>query len=191
MGLLLIGIGVLGKLALRDYANIETVFVASLLAGSVLGRAWTVLVPVGVLGVLQALLWGTEYMGYGLEAMAGITFFVVTGYVFVGLAGRTMRRRVVLRVKSIALLTMISVPLTIAYDVWTDIGDWYFLFRPAGVDFPTVLYLQIPFTLYHILSTLVFVPLFGTSFLVLHEHLVAAPRRAVAPEPVPPADPSD
>lgn len=191
LGLLLIAIGVIGKLALLGYANIETVFVASLLAGSVLGRAWTVLVPVSVLAILQPFLWGTEYPGYGLEAIAGITFFVVSGFVFVGLAGRKMKRRVLARVKSVALLTTVSVPLTVAYDLWTDVGDWYFLFRPAGIDFVTVLYWQIPFTLFHILSSLMFVPLVGSSFLVLHEHLAAARHAEPEPTPTTPGEPSD
>jgi len=191
LGLLLIGIGVVGKLALLGYANIETVFVASLLAGSVLGRAWTVLVPLSVLGILQPFLWGTEYPGYGLEAIAGITFFVVTGFVFVALAGRRMRGHVLARVRSVALLTTLSIPLTVAYDLWTDVGDWYFLFRPAGTDFVTVLTWQLPFTLYHLLSSLIFVPLVGSSFLVLHEHLAAARHARSEPNPAEPGERSD
>ncbi|MGQ0798476.1 MAG: DUF6580 family putative transport protein [Methanobacteriota archaeon] len=167
LGLLLISLGVLGKLVLVQYANIETIFVATLLAGSVLGRWWTVIVPLGILAVLQPIAWGALHPGYEPAAILGITFFVVSGFVFVGLAGRSARRHIVLRVKSVALLTTISVPLTIAYDVWTDVGDWYFLFRPAGIDFATVLGWQVPFTVYHVLSSLIFVPLFGSAFLVL------------------------
>jgi hypothetical protein len=63
------------------------------------------------------------------------------------------------------------VPLTIAYDLWTDVGEWYFIARPAGVDFWTVLQLQVPFTLYHILGSLVFVPLFGSVFLWAQAYL--------------------
>src|SRR5205823_5195052 len=85
------------------------VFVASLLAGSLLGRWWTVLVPLSALAVLQPLEWGMTYRGYMVGAMAGITFFVVSGYVFVGVLGRRLRPRVLFRVKSVALLTTISV----------------------------------------------------------------------------------
>lgn len=191
LGLLLIAIGVVGKLLLLRYANIETVFVASLLAGSVLGRWWPVLVPLGILGILQPLLWGAAYPGYALETMAGITFFVVSGFVFIGLTGRTMRRRILARVKSVALLTSVSIPLTVAYDLWTDVGDWYFLFRPAGIDFLTVLYLQIPFTLYHILSSLIFVPLVGSGFLVLHAHVATAPTPGSEPTPSSPGGSPD
>src|SRR5213083_819419 len=129
LGVFLILVAVIGTLLLRSYANIETVFAASLLAGSLLGRWWTILVPLTALAVLQPLEWSTTYTGYGLNAITGITFFVISGYVFVGFLGRRIRPRVLFRVKSVALLTTISVPVTIAYDLWTAIGEWYFFSR--------------------------------------------------------------
>ena len=170
LGVFLILVAVIGTLLLRSYANIETVFAASLLAGSLLGRWWTILVPLTALAVLQPLEWSTTYTGYGLNAITGITFFVISGYVFVGFLGRRIRPRVLFRVKSVALLTTISVPVTIAYDLWTAIGEWYFITRPFGVGIVTVLEAQVPFTLYHLLSSLIFVPLFGSIFLFLHSY---------------------
>ena len=170
LGVFLIIVAVLGAYVMRAYANIETVFVASLLAGSLLGRWWTILVPLTALVVLQPLEWSSTYRGYAFDAMTGITFFVVSGYVFVGLIGRRIRPKILFRVKSVALLTTISVPLTVAYDLWTAFGEWYFLTRPFGVGFVTVLEGQFLFTLYHLLSSLIFVPLFGTAFLFLHAY---------------------
>jgi hypothetical protein len=170
LGVLLILLAVLGKVATRAFANIETVFVASLLAGSLLGRWWTVLVPIAALAILQPLEWGARAGSYALEAMAGITFFIVSGYLFVGILGRRIRPKVLFRVKSVALLTTISVPLTIAYDLWTASGEWYFLTRPFGMTFATMLQGQVLFTIYHLLSSLIFVPLFGAGFLFLHAH---------------------
>jgi hypothetical protein len=185
LGVLLILVAVLGTYGMRFFANIETVFVASLLAGSLLGRWWTILVPLTALAVLQPLEWGTTYRGYALEAMGGITFFVISGYVFVGILGRRIRPKVLLRVKSVALLTTISVPITIGYDLWTAAGEWYFLTRPY-TSLQTMLLAQVPFTLYHLLSSLIFVPLFGTAFLFLHEF--AWSNRTTAREPAKPLD---
>ena len=169
LGVFLILVAVIGTVVLRDYANIETVFVAALLAGSLLSRWWTVLVPLSALLILQPLEWGMN-RSYAPEAMAGISFFVVTGFMFVGLIGSRLRPKVLFRVKSVALLTTISVPLTVAYDLWTAFGEWYFLVRPLGVSFVTVLEAQVLFTLYHLLSSLIFVPLFGTTFLFLQAY---------------------
>ncbi len=170
LGVFLIIVAVVGTFLMHSYANIETVFAASLLAGSLLGRWWTIIVPLTALAVLQPLEWSTTYAGYGLNAMTGITFFVISGYVFVGFLGNRIRPKVLFRVKSVALLTTISVPVTIAYDLWTAIGEWYFITRPFGVSLGTTLYFQIPFTLYHLLSSLIFVPLFGSIFLFLHAY---------------------
>ncbi len=170
LGVFLIIVAVVGTFLMHSYANIETVFAASLLAGSLLGRWWTIIVPLTTLAVLQPLEWSTTYAGYGLNAMTGITFFVISGYVFVGFLGNRIRPKVLFRVKSVALLTTISVPVTIAYDLWTAIGEWYFITRPFGVSLGTTLYFQIPFTLYHLLSSLIFVPLFGSIFLFLHAY---------------------
>jgi len=169
LGVFLIVVAVLGTVVLRAFANFETVFVAALLAGSLLGRWWTILVPVAALAVLQSLDW-TTYGGYGLQAMIGLSFFIISGYVFVGIFGRRIRPRIVFRVKSVALLTTISVPLTIAYDLWTASGEWYFITRPLGIPWDLMLKAQVPFTLYHLLSALIFVPLFGTAFLFLHAY---------------------
>ena len=170
LGVFLILIAVVGKQVMHAFANIETVFVATLLAGSVLGRWWTVLVPMAALAVLQPLEWGTTYRGYALNTMTAITFFVASGYVFVGLFGRRARPRILFRVKSVALMTTISVPITIAFDLWTAMGEWYFITRPFGTPLATMLEAQVPFTLYHLLSALIFVPLFGTAFLFLHTY---------------------
>src|SRR3989440_1029371 len=83
LGAFLILVAVLGTYLMHAFANIETVFVASLLAGSLLGRWWTVLVPLTAMAVLQPLEWGPPYRGYPTGAMTGTRFFVGPGTVFV------------------------------------------------------------------------------------------------------------
>jgi hypothetical protein len=189
---LLIAIGVLGKLVfLRYFANFETVFVASLLAGSLLGRWWTVLVPVATLAILEPFLWGGPYALYGIGVILGLSFFMVTGFLFVGLMGRRARPRVLFRVGSVALLTSLSIPLTIAYDLWTDVGQYYLIAQPMGLTFWNVLELQVPFTLYHLLSSLIFVPLIGMGILYLHEIAWPATTEETAKHPTGPSRPSE
>src|SRR5438093_4062004 len=132
LGVFLILVAILGTYLMHAFANIETVFVASLLAGSLLGRWWTVLVPLTAMAVLQPLEWGTTYRGYAVGAMTGITFFVVSGYLFVGFLGRRIRPKVLFRVQSVAFLTTLSVPITIGYYLWRAFGDCYLLTRPFG-----------------------------------------------------------
>ena len=183
LALLLIVVGVLGKLVMRNLANFETVFVVCLLAGSVLGRWWTVLVPLIVLVLLEPILWGTDYAGYAGAVILGMSFFMVTGFLFVALLGRGIKPHVLFRVKGLALLTTISIPMTIAYDLWTDVGEYYFIAKPLGFTFLQVLQLQVPFTIYHLLSSLIFVPLFGAGILYLHRLSWASTEETPAPDP--------
>ncbi len=181
LGGLLIMIGALGTLVLRNLANIETVFVVSLLAGSVLGRWWTVIVPLAVLLIIEPVLWGSDFPGYAGTVILGLTFFIVTGFVFVGIVGRAVKPRVLFRVGGLALLITVSIPMTIAYDLWTDVGDYYFIMRPLGYTFWDVLGLQVPFTALHLLSSLIFVPLIGAGILYLSHASWTATNETPAP----------
>ncbi len=191
-GVLLIVVGVFVKLVfLRYYANIETIFAVSLVAGSILGRWWTVLVPMATFLIVEPFLWGGPYTLYATNIILGLSFFMGTGFLFVGLTGRGLKPRVLFRVKSIALLTTVSIPLTIAYDLWTDIGEYYFIARPMGLTFWNVLEAQTVFTAYHLLSSLIFVPLIGMGILYLHTVLWPATSETESQIPSEPAKPLD
>lgn len=191
-GFLLIVIGAFAKLVFLRYdANFETILAVSMIAGSVLGRWWTVLVPMATLAIVEPVLWGGPYAAYGGTVILGLSFFMATGFLFVGLAGRVVKPRVLFRVKGLALLTTLSIPLTIAYDVWTDVGEYYFIAKPMGLTFWDVLALQPPFTLYHILSSLIFVPLIGMGIFYFHAVLWPWAEDARVADPVGPARPDD
>lgn len=191
IGVLLILIGAFVKLIfLRNEANFETIFAVTLIAGSMLGRWWTVLVPMATLAIVEPFLWGGPYALYGSTIILGLTFFMVTGFLFVGLLGRALKPRVLFRVKSVALLTTVSIPLTIAYDLWTDVGEYYLIAQPMGLTFWNVVLLQIPFTAYHLLSSLIFVPLLGMGMLYLSAVVWPATEESTSKEPSDPAKPA-
>ncbi len=188
IGVLLIVAGAFVKLLfLRNDANFETIFAVTLIAGSVLGRWWTVLVPMATMAIVEPFLWGGPYALYTSTIILGLTFFMITGFVFVGVLGRSLKPRILFRVKSVALLTTISIPLTIAYDLWTDVGEYYLIAKPMGLTFGDVLLLQIPFTAYHLLSSLIFVPLFGMGILYLSSVAWPATEESTTKEPSDPA----
>src|SRR2546422_2115516 len=62
LGVFLIIVAVVGTFLMHSYANIETVFAASLLAGSLLRRWWTILGPPTALAALPTLQWATTYV---------------------------------------------------------------------------------------------------------------------------------
>jgi len=172
--LLLIFIGIVGRLLLLNMANIETVLVSSLLAGTYLGGIYVVIVPISILLSTDAIIYVARYPGfYPIGDIALLALFVYSGYVMIALMGSATRRRhLAFRLKSIAVLTSISVPLTILYDVWTATGMWIAITGrpPINQALWQTLGLQVPFTLLHILSSLIFVPIFGTIFLYYMSH---------------------
>src|SRR3989449_7637214 len=74
LGVFLIIVAVVGTFLMHSYANIETVFAASLLAGSLLGRWWTILVPLTALAVLPPLEWSAAYVRDWVKPVYRITF---------------------------------------------------------------------------------------------------------------------
>jgi len=168
VAMLLIAVGIIGRMLLVSLANIETVLVASLLAGSYLGGIYAVIVPISILLSTDLIIYATRFPGfYPIGDIAMLALFVYSGFVLISLVGAATRRRLVFRLKSIAVLTSISIPLTIFYDYWTATGMWLTITGrpPISYSIWQTYSLQVPFTLLHIVSSLIFVPIFGTIFL--------------------------
>ena len=180
LALVMIAIGVVARILLASAANIEPVLILSMLAGALLGSYYTIVVPVAIMGLSDLYFYLVPYGGqYSTSAILGLAAFVYTGFVFVAaMGGFAMRRRLVWRTKTIAVFTAISVPLTVAFDVWTAFGDWLFLGSRSGLTLPDVYVMQVPFTLVHIFSSLLFAPILGTTFLALHLHGLPVPGTA-------------
>jgi len=190
LALVLIAIGVVGRIVFLSLrlANIETVMVASLLAGSLLGGLYVVIVPVSILLSTDVIIYLAKYPGfYPLQDVALLAMFVYSGFVLVSLVGMASRRHVVFKLKSVAILTAISIPATILYDVWTATGMWWTILGrpPSSLSLLQVYSAQVPFTFFHVLSSLIFVPLFGTIFIYYlgQPSALPSPTPASADEP--------
>jgi hypothetical protein len=178
--LALILVGVVGRILLINYANFETVLVVSLLAGALLGRVYAIVVPIVTMAISDALIYflGFGYQ-FGIVAILGITLFTWTGFLFVGLIGTRLKGKVFAVTKSIALITGTGLIATLIYDMWTTLGFWYFL-RPHTLESLAHTYtMLVPFTVYHLMSSLMFIPLIGTIFIYVHENGI--PQLNIAP----------
>jgi hypothetical protein len=178
--LALILVGVVGRILLIRYANFETVLVVSLLAGALLGRVYALVVPIVTMAISDTLIY---LLGigdnFGIVAILGISLFTWTGFLFVGLMGTRLKGKVITVTKSIALITGTGLIATLVYDIWTTLGYWYFL-RPHTLESLAHTYaLLAPFTVYHLMSSLMFIPLIGTIFTYVHENGI--PQLNIAP----------
>lgn len=168
LAMLFIIVGIVLRIILAPYPNIEPVLALSMMAGLILGGMWAFIVP---LSIMVSSDWAINAMNYGStftwQQLIGISLFTWTGMLFVGYMGVRMKPTFLFRMKNVAVFTGVAVILTIMYDLWTLVG--YKLIVP-GIGIEVILASQITFTIYHILSTLIFVPLFGTMYIYIHEY---------------------
>jgi hypothetical protein len=84
----------------------------------------------------------------------------------VGDVGKALKPRMLLRMKNMAVFTGVGIVMVLIYDAWTLTGWWLV----SGKPLEDILAGQVTFTIYHILSTLIFVPLFGTGYVYIKEY---------------------
>jgi hypothetical protein len=88
----------------------------------------------------------------------------------IGLLGKFIKPKVAYTVRGVAVIVGYGLIATLIYDAWTLFGYWIFLTPATADSFFRVLLLQGPFTVYHIMSSLIFVPLFSSIFIHIHLH---------------------
>lgn len=165
--LILILLGVSIRIALVDFPNIEPILPLALLAGFVLGGWYALWVPLAMMVLSDVAVYALGAGGtLGWGFIAGVTFFTWSGMAVAGFVGRAVRPRLLVRMRSMAVFTGVGIAMVLVYDAWTMIGWWLV----SGTSFELVLAGQVSFTIYHILSTLVFVPLFGTGYVYVKEY---------------------
>ena len=158
--------GALLRIALAEYPNIEPVIALAMLAGIILGGLWAFIVPMGIMAISD---WAINVLHYettyGWENLLGISLFTWSGMIAIGLISTRFRPVFLFKWKKFAVFTGVAIVLTIIYDLWTLVGTY--IFFPQSLKI--ILAGQVPFTIYHIMSTLIFVPLFGTIYIYARE----------------------
>ncbi len=169
----LIFLGIILRIIIRaalegtSIGNIEPILPLALLAGLLLGGWYSLWVPLVMMVLSDAALYILGIGGsLGWSFILGVTFFTWTGMMLAGFVGKSLRPRMLLRMKNMAVFTGVGIVMTLIFDAWTLVGFWLLDIRP----FEEVLAGQVSFTIYHILSTLIFVPLFGTGYVYLKEY---------------------
>jgi len=150
-----------------DIGNIEPILPLALLAGFILGGWYSLWVPLVMMVLSDVALYALGGSGFlGWDFILGVTFFTWSGMMLAGYAGKALRPRMLLRMRNMAVFTGVGIAMVLVYDTWTMIGWWLV----SGTSFELVLAGQVTFTIYHILSTLIFVPLFGTGYIYIKEY---------------------
>ena len=141
-------IGVVGRLLLLKYPNLEVVTLSALFAAIWLGGAYSIIAPAMIMMISD------YFIGYDPIALFTWSGFAIMGYLFTKIRGvRSINTHSVLRV------TTYSVFLVLVYDIWTAFGWWYLRYPHTTTTLALVYMLQIPFTIRHLLSALITIPM--------------------------------
>ncbi|MDH5816399.1 MAG: hypothetical protein QE164_06470 [Candidatus Nezhaarchaeota archaeon] len=174
MAALLIIIGIIGRILLFDFPNMETVTVACMLTGCMLGGIYTFLVPLSVMFTTDVCYMYLKGQGLSLPGWQSIFIFTWSGFIIMTLIGRLLKNeKHKVSLRFFGLFTGFGVLGTLLYDIWTAFGFWL-LFHPHTLTSLLFVYvLQIPFTIQHLLSTLLFSVSIGFPLIYLYEKVVA------------------
>ena len=170
LAVLLISMGVMGRILLHDFLPAlprysftlngitQPVFIAdmffivaaiALLSGLLLGGYYTLIVPLGIL-FLTDLYYGNT----------SIFLFTWSGFVLIGLLGYSAKKRVPLTLRSVFPVMGLGIGTVLLYDLWTNFGCWLMWYPATLNGLLTCYILALPFTVWHLLSTLLVLPLF-------------------------------
>ncbi len=145
----LIIFGAISRYLLKDIPNIETITVVSLLAGSLLGGIWTIVVGLAVVAITDIFIGNTIIFAYTWSAWAVMGFF-----------GFVLRKRAKKPVRHALELTGTGILGVLFFYAWTNFGVWHIgHLYPHTIDGLIASYVAgIPFLKYQIISTVLFVP---------------------------------
>lgn len=167
IAVILIVLGISIRVALASYSNIEPILALSMMAGLILGGWYALFVPLLMMVLSDWVIYALDYGDvFGWNVIIGITFFTWTGMMIAGFAGRLVKPKFLFRLKGVGVFTGAALIMTIIFDLWT-IPGYMLVFREPLWQ---VLGGQVMFSVYHILSTLIFAPLFGTIYIYIHEY---------------------
>ncbi len=151
--LFLIFIGAVGRIALQNYPNVETVMVVTFIAAVYIRQWYALLVPLSALAISDLVMGNLSMTSkYSL-----ILIFTYTGFIMVTLVSRYYRtyfrkNSTSLDRASIANTSMFGLIFVVVYDLWTNVGA-FLLMYPHTLEGLLLCYtMAIPFMLSHMIS---------------------------------------
>ena len=144
-----------GMFAMDMFALVS---ISALVAGYVTRSPWALFVPISIMFVSDITLYfmGTT-SGYSSLFLLGLAFFVWTGFALISLLGNATSRMS----SSSSVLWFLggSIWSVLIFDTWTNFG-FYLIFFPHTISGLMLCFTAaIPFTLGHLLTTMILAPL--------------------------------
>ncbi|PKK85471.1 MAG: hypothetical protein CVT48_05265 [Thermoplasmata archaeon HGW-Thermoplasmata-1] len=146
-----------GRIALADWHNVETVMVATMLAGILLHSRYAMFVPLFAM-IASDLVMGNPIFSAG--RMSQIVLFTYSGFAMICLSSILFSKGIARRFlringKSVAFAAGLGAGFTLLYDAWTNLGWWYLMYPHTLANLGAVYLAGVPFALYHLFSGIV------------------------------------
>ncbi len=155
----LIAVGIVTRYLLRDIPNVETITAVTIVAGSLLGGVWGMIVGVATVAGSDMFIGNTSILYYTWSAWAMVGAVSLMTRLFS--TTRTSRR--------VLAMTGVGLVSNLVFFAWTNFGVWHIggLYPHTGAGLLESYIMALPFLRNQLLSTVVFVPAFGAAAIAL------------------------
>ena len=162
VAVLLIVLGVGGRIVLWDVPNIETIMLVSILAGALLGGRWGIIVALAAVAASDAFKGNTSIM-----------WFTWSAWAVVGLGGALLRRSNKASWMFALKTTGLGVVGAIFFFLWTNFGVWAtgWLYPLTAEGLVQSYVMGLPFLRMHLVSCLTVVPAGTLLFVLLYRFM--------------------
>lgn len=153
--ILLFLMGFIGRIALHDYHNFETVMVSVFLASMLLPIYLSFIVTISIMIASDIYL---GYFGY-----SKILLFTYSGFMLVSFITAKYKNAIEGKFNSGTMykFTSSGIIFALVYDTWTNFGVFWLSYTHTIDNLILVYVLGIPFMIYHLLSSIVTFSLIG------------------------------
>lgn len=150
LSLVLITFAIASRLFLQDLPNVETITITALLAGSLLGGGYALVIPLTAIAITDIWIGNNS-----------ILMFTWSAWAIVGLSGLWLKKQRKDTWRFSLQLTGLGVAASLFFYVWTNFGVWLmwpkmYPMTPAGLWQCYVM--GLPFLKYNLLGNLVIIP---------------------------------
>ncbi|MBU4331829.1 hypothetical protein KKD19_04700 [Patescibacteria group bacterium] len=146
----LIAFGAITRLLLKDLPNVETITITALLAGSMLGWGYAIVVALSAMAITDVVI-GND----------SILLFTWSAFVIIGLLGVILRHKSKTGAKYILQMTGLGMGASVFFYLFTNFGVWLLwpqMYVHTWQGLVQCYVMGLPFLKYNMLGNLVIVP---------------------------------
>jgi len=158
LSLVLIAFAVSSRIFLQDVPNVETITVTALLAGSILGGVYALVIPLTAIALTDIWIGNNP-----------ILLFTWSAWAMVGLGGLLLRKEKKDSFKYALKMTGLGLGASLLFYLWTNFGVWLTWPKLYPMTWPGLLqcYLMgLPFFKYNLLGNLVIILVISSSLVI-------------------------